>query len=249
MKRIALINLILLLGTVFAMARTDSTDTSATVTARKATLKATARIHSMGLFSYGGRLVSQNNVLDLNITYTRPSWGFIFFKAIDLRDNHTPINFALAAVNKRFEIAKNLTFTPHVGIVLEQFQSLADHGSDAAVFLVMAYRIQPHLTLEYTGMFGNLIMEPELRDWVNRLRLLYSKGHLDVTLFAWHNNQVFDRSGYGTVGLSVFVNRLPLAGNVTLLSGLTGLYMAAATDEKSFTGANGLFLTLGVTVN
>lgn len=249
MKNIALAILVLLIGGAPAQATTDTTNSSGTVTARKTHLKATTRIHSMGFFSYGGRLVSQNNVMDLHIVYNHGKWGAQFFKACDLSDSRTPINFAMMAVNRPFHIGNKLTVTPHAGIILEQFESLADHGSDAAAFLVGAYKVHPNLTLEYTAMVANLVVEPGLRDWVNRVRCLYSKGHLDVTLFAWHNNQVFDASTYGTVGLSVFMSRIPLAGPFRLQTGITGLYMASASDERTLARANGLFLSMGVSVN
>jgi len=247
MKNIALAFLILLSGR--APAATDTTNSSGTVAANRNRLKATTRIHSMGFFSYGGRLVSQNHVMDLHVVYNHGTWGAQFFKACDLSDSRTPINFAMMAVNRPFHVGKKLTVTPHAGIILEQFESLADHGSDAAAFLVGAYKVHPNLTLEYTAMMANLVIEPGLRDWVNRLRVLYSKGHLDVTLFAWHNNQVFDASTYGTVGLSVFMSRIPLAGPFRLQTGITGLYMASASDERTLARANGLFLSMGVSVH
>lgn len=247
MKRIGLTYLILLLG-VAAMASPDTLDTPG-VAKKKSSFRATARIHSMGLFSYGGRLVCQNHVIDIQLVYNRQTWGFQFFKAMDLSDRQTPINFALAAVNRSFMIGKKLTVTPHVGVMLEQFSSLADHGSDAVVILITAYRIHPNFTLEHSALVGNLVIEPDMRDWVNRLRLLYSKGNLDVTLFAWHNNRVFDTQEYATVGLSVLMNRLPLTGRFKLQCGLTGLYMTGASDERTRAGANGLFMTLGVSVN
>ncbi len=249
MKRGLLAFLILLTAAGPIQAVTDSTDTSDNSAAKRSACKATSRIHSMGLFSYGGRLVCQNHVMDLHFVYNRRTWGFQFFKAFDLHDTYTPINFALAAVNKPFSVSKKLTITPHLGVVLEQFRSVADHGSDAAAFLVTAYKIHPRLTLEHTAMFGNLVLEPDMRDWVNRLRLLYSHGHLDVNLFAWHNNQVFDAVGYSTVGLSVTMARLPLSDPFTMQAGITALYMASASDERTMAGANGLFLTLGVSVN
>ena len=53
------------------------------------------RVHSMGQFAYGGRIVSENPVADFNFNYDRKNWGFQFFKAMDLRDRSTEINFSL----------------------------------------------------------------------------------------------------------------------------------------------------------
>ncbi len=232
-----------------AVAVQAGTDTTKIAESKKPTWKATARIHSMGLFSYGGRLVSQNTVADFHFVYQHRTWGFQFFKAADLGNGHSPINFAMAVFNRPFHFSDKLTLTPHVGVVLEQFESLADHGSDAAAMLTLAYRLHPRVTLEHTALLANLVMEPELRDWVNRLRLLYSYQHLDVTLFAWHNNAAFDAQEYATLGLSVFLSRMKLAGPVRFQVGLTGLYLASASDESARVNANGVFATLGMSIH
>jgi hypothetical protein len=72
---------------------------------------------------------------------------------------------------------------------------------------------------------------------------------VDVTLFAWHNNGVFDRNDYATFGVSLFMSRLPLVGKLKMQSGITALYMASASEEKTMVGANGLFLTIGIGIN
>ncbi len=235
-----------ILLTVLIVQTVQASDTTSTKKAPHGTWKATARIHSMGFFSYGGRLVSSNHVADLHVSYTRKTWNFQAFKAIDLRDHHTPINFAMAVIGRPLALGDKLTFTPQAGVVLEQFTSMADHGSDAVVLFTTAYRIHPHLTLEHTALVSNLLLEPAWRDWVNRVRVMYRSGHLDVTLFAWHNNAVFDQHDYATIGVSVFTSRWELQGPWTILTGVTGLYMAQASDERAWEGANGILLTLGM---
>ncbi|MBL7849880.1 MAG: hypothetical protein JNN04_03180 [Cyclobacteriaceae bacterium] len=213
------------------------------------TWKATARIHSMGFFSYGGRLVSRNGVADVHVMYDRKTWHLQAFKAIDLNDRHTPVNFAMAVFGRPLHVGKKLTFTPQAGVVLEQFTSLADHGSDAAFLFTTAYRIHPRVTLEHTILVSNLVLEPSLRDCINRLRVLYKSSHLDVTLFAWHNNSVFDDQEYATLGLSVFTSRWKLVGPVTAMAGITGLCMAQTSDERAWKNADGILLTLGFAWN
>jgi hypothetical protein len=212
-------------------------------------LKVTTRLHTMGLFSYGGRLVAVHPVVDVYLTYARKTWGFQFFKAVDLKDSHTPINFALAMVNKPFHIGKRLTITPSVGIALEQFESFADHGSDAAMLITTSYKVSQRVTLEHSALGANLLLEPAMRDWVNRLRLMYSNGHLDLTLLTWHNNRVFDANEYCTVGASIFYSRLRVARDLTLQAGITGLVMPYASDERTKEGAAGAFITIGCTLN
>ncbi len=215
---------------------------------KKSSLRVATRLHSMGLFSYGGRLVSGSPVMDINLNYSRKTWGFQFFKAVDLRDSHTPINFALAVVNKSFHVGRQITITPSAGFLFEQFESIADHGSDAVVILTTAFKVNSHLTLEHSALAGNLVLEPEMRDWVNRLRLMYSIHHVDLTLMGWHNNPVFDSSDYFTLGASLFYSRLNISKGVTLNAGITGLYMPYTSNEAAVPVINGAFFTLGCTI-
>src|SRR3954470_14106935 len=67
-------------------------------------IRLVTRISSQGQFNYGGRLVSPNPTFDFNFTYDRKGWGIQIFKAIDLRDRSTDINFMLAVVNKSFHL-------------------------------------------------------------------------------------------------------------------------------------------------
>lgn len=212
-------------------------------------LKLSLRLHSRGLFSYGGRLVTSNPVVDFSLNYSGRNWGIQVFKAVDVVDHHTPINFTLAVVNRPFHLGKKLTITPAMGVLLEQYESLADHGSDAAMMLTTSYRINASLSIEHTSLAGNLVLEPTLRDWINRIRLMYSHRHLDVTFFGWHNNGLFDGNAYVAAGASVFISRLKLAGPLTSQVGITGLWMAAASDEQTRKGASGVFASLGFALN
>ena len=218
-------------------------------TRKSSPIRVTMRMHSMGLFSFGGRLVSQNPVVDININYNRKAWGLQVFKAVDMNDGKSPINFTLAVVNKTFHIGKAVTITPSVGAIFEQYESVADHGSDVVAIVATAVKLNKYYTVEHTALFGNLVLEPEMRDWVNRLRLMYSSGHFDVTLFGWHNNSVFDSSEYVTTGASIFYSRLKLADRVAMQAGVTGLVMAYSSDEAAVAKANGVFVTLGFVVN
>lgn len=211
--------------------------------------KVTTRMHSRGFFSNSGRFVADNPVVDLYVTYSGKNWGLQFFKAADLSDRHTPVNFAFALVNRPFHVGKRLTVTPSAGMLLEQYDGLADYGSDATLLITTSYRISKTLLIEHSALAGNLVLTPGLRDWVNRLRLLYSHGHLDITLFGWHNNAVFDHNSYVTTGASVFVSRLKLVETVTLQAGITGLYMATASGEQTLKNANGVYATLGLSIN
>src|SRR6185295_2607464 len=134
---------------------------------KPANLRFTARFHSLGQFAYGGRIVSDNPVIDFNFTYDRKNWGLQIFKAFDIKDSQTPINFTLAVLNKNFHVGNRLTVTPSAGFILEQNNSIADHGSDVALILTTAYKISKAWTLDYSALFGNLVLVPEEKDWVN----------------------------------------------------------------------------------
>ena len=202
------------------------------------------RVHSMGQFAYGGRIVSENPVVDFNFNYDRKNWGFQFFKAMDLRDRSTEINFSLAVVNKNFHLGKKLTITPSVGFLLEQSKSLADHGSDVVLIVTSTYKLTKEFTLDYSMLFGNLVLEPKAKDWINRVRLIYSKKHLDLTTMVWHNNKVFDSSEYITCAASAFYSRMKLTKTLTMSAGVTGLVMPYSSDTDVYPKKNSVIFTL-----
>lgn len=239
------VSLISLCCAVSFARNTDLADSvQKTKLAKSSNLRLITRVHSLGLFYYGGRIVSNNPVVDFNVNYDRKKWGFQIFKALDLNDSGTPINFTLAVLNKNFHFGKRLTITPSAGFILEQSRTIADHGSDAALIVVTAFKLSRVVTLEHSTLFGNLLLEPELRDWVNRLRLLYSKNHLDFILMCWHNNKVFDSAEYVTVGFSAFYSRIKLGQTVSMNVGLTGLVMPYYSDSVANPLKNGLVLTV-----
>lgn len=209
-------------------------------------IRSTARLHTKGMFTYGGRVCSDNPAFDVNFTYDRKKWGFLFYKAFDLKDHTTANNFTLAVVNKNFKLTKSLTFTPSIGVLLEQPHRFVDHGSDLVFIATTAFKIRPTLTLEHTAMFANLVIEPEIRDYVNRLRVLYSAKHLDVTYMLWHNNNMFDSNTHLSTGLTIAYSRIPVADHFYMSVGLTELSMLQSSDERSIPEANQLLLSLSI---
>ena len=207
-------------------------------------LRLVARLHSLGQFSYGGRIVSDNPVMDFNFTYDRRHWGLQLFKAQDLRDSYTPINFTLAVLNTNLHLGKRLTVTPSAGVILEQSKTIADHGSDAVLILNTAFKISKELTLDQSMLFANLVLEPGLRDWVNRLRLLYSHKHIDIIAACWYNNQVFDSSNYVTTSASVSYSRIKVLEHVSMNLGVTGLIVVHSSDTQACPAKNGVYVTM-----
>src|SRR5688572_32581012 len=67
-------------------------------------IKVTTRLHTRGMFLYGGRISTENPAFDFNFTLNRPKWGFFFYKACDLKDHTSPNNFLLLAFYKNFNV-------------------------------------------------------------------------------------------------------------------------------------------------
>ncbi len=225
---------------------TDEDSTRAVKKERQSKSTLNTRLHTMGQFSFSGRIISPNPALDFMYTYDRKQWGGTFFKAFDLYDHTTTNNFALAMVRKNFQAGKRLTITPQVGFILEQSFSVADKGSDLASFIINSYKVSNSLSIEYTLVFFNLALYTKDRDWINRLRLLYSKNHWDVILLAWHNNKVidYDNSVYFSSGINIFYSRIKVSDHLFLSAGLSGLVMAYTTKPNEYPKNNGLFLTV-----
>lgn len=204
------------------------------------------RTHNAGYFAFTTRIISTNPALDFFYTYDRKKWGFMAFKAFDLYDHTTANNFMLMMFRKTFRLNNRLTITPHVGTILEQTNSFADKGSDISSIIITSYKISNSLTIDHTAILGNLIIEPMSRDWFNRLRLLYSKKHWDLTLQACHNNRVidYDNSEYFSTGLHVFYNRLKISNHVLMGAGATGLVMAYSNTPSEYPKTNGVFFSL-----
>ena len=204
----------------------------------------TMRVHNKGIFSYGGRLASDNPAFDVNFTYERKKWGLLIFKGLDLKDHYTLYNFSLITLFKNFKLSPKVSFTPYIGTFLEQPTGLANHGSDIASILITSVKLNNRVSIEHMSLFGNLIVTPEERDWVNRFRLTCTGKHLDVVSSLWHNNQVFDHYSYWTAGLNVAYSRIKAADHLFLSAGITGLSTFYSSDEEETPTKNTLMITL-----
>jgi hypothetical protein len=206
----------------------------------------TTRFLTKGYFSFTGRIISPNPALDFFYTYDRKQWGFVAFKAFDLYDHTTQNNFMLAMFRRNIHIGKRLTISPQVGAILEQSYSFADKGSDVASIIITSYKISNALTVDETMIFGNLVVDPIERDWANRLRVLYTKNHWDLTLLCWHNNKLIDHdnSEYFSTGFNIFYNRIKVSDNLLLSAGILGVKMNYTNTETEYPTRNGIFLAL-----
>lgn len=222
----------------------DSVRVEKKVRHSKSTL--TTRFLTKGYFSFTGRIISPNPALDFFYTYDRKQWGFVVFKAFDLYDHTTTNNFTLAMFRKNFNIGKRLTITPQVGAILEQSYSFADKGSDLASIIITSYRISSNVTIDQTMIFGNLMLDPEERDMANRVRILYSKNHWDLTLLGWHNNKWIDHdnSEYFSCGANLFYSRIKVSEHLLLSAGILAVRMNYTNTESEYPTNNGIFFTL-----
>lgn len=208
----------------------------------------TVRTHSKGLFSFSGRLISNNPTADIYFNYTHSNhWGFQAFKAVDMHDLHGEYNFSLALAFRHIPVGKKLTITPYAGVFMEQAHALAGHGSDFVSMMMTSYKLTPQLTVEYLALFPSLLIQRHDTDWVNRFRLLYSHKHLDVALWSWHNNQVIDHASYNSSGMSIYYSRIPVYGKLTLSMGVTGLVVLNTTDTEACPRRNGMVFTVAGT--
>ncbi len=241
------IQLMVLLSVFCTAAQLDSVDSAKkTIMEPRSHWRLTARLHNQGIFNFGGRVGSNNPTGDVNFTYDRKKWGFLFFKGHDFYDHNTFYNFALLTVYKNFKLSEKVTITPSIGSFLEQANSIADRGSDIVSILTTTVRLNQNFSVEYMSLFGNLVIEPAERDWVNRVRLLYFGKHLDVITSFWHNNSVFDHSSYWSTGLNVAYSRIKVADHFYLSTGVTSLVMLQTSDETANPKKNVLMLTVGM---
>jgi hypothetical protein len=208
-------------------------------------LKLTTRLNSMGMFSFGGRLVSNNPAADFNFTYDRKEFGFMFYKAADLYNQHSDNNFSFALLYHHFKFGNRLTFSPGIGFIIDQTQKvLGNKGSDVTLNITTSYKINSKLIVDHTAVMPNMMLESSDRDWINRFRLLYSHKHLDMTLMAWHNNRVFNHTEYVTSGFNVTYARVAINDHIFLNTGITAVYMPYSNDQDEFPKKNGLVFTV-----
>lgn len=201
-----------------------------------------ARFHSIGFFNFSGRICSNSPAADLNLTYEKSGYGISLFGAKDLVDNHSENNFAFGILYKRFALTKRLSVTPSIGAVMD---GLSGSCGDR-VFIITALKVSPKLTIDETALFANLLKPGEGKEWVNRVRFIYSQtNHIQFIFSSWHNNSVFDNGGHLSGALQASYNRIALADHVYLQTAVSFFVMAANTQEVPYREKNGLLLTVG----
>lgn len=203
----------------------------------------------MGMFNYGGRLVSSNPAIDFMYVREGRNLSVSAFKAFDLYDVHTDNNFTAVFLYRNFNVAKRFVVTPSLGFVAPQLHSIADKGSDFAARLAFSYKLLPHLTLEHTSIITNIALDTEYRDWVNRLRLTYSKKSIDASLTVWHNNNALDNSSYFTTAVNLAYARIRVSNHLLMSTGITSVIMPYSDDRELNPKKNGLLMTVAAVIH
>lgn len=226
-----------------------NTDTVHEAEPKRSNMRFTGRVHSLGLFGYAGQIANENPSADVTFTYDRKHWGVMVIKAADVYDLHSFYNFALGLLYSNVRLTPNLTLTPYGGFALEQNHQFAGHGSDAMGLLITTYRLDKTFSIEHCARFSGFVIDPRFFDWLNRLKFTYSREHIDLAITGWHNNNVFDKTWYTTVGFNAAYSRIRISEKVTMSSGLTALVTAHASENMSFVKKNALLLTISTTVD
>lgn len=223
----------LIINTSSLLLAESSRDSAQQVSSKKWSFKSTARVHSKGMFAYGGRIASKNAAFDINFMYSKKQWGFLAFKAFDLGDRTSPNNFTLAVFFRNFNISPRITITPYVGAFLEQQHHMAGHGSDVAIINVTTFKINSKFSVDHTLLLANMVVESALSDCVNRMRLLYSHKHMDVITTVWHNNQLFDQADYTSSSVQIAYSRIRLSDSLAMSVAFTELSMWQSSNEQA----------------
>ncbi len=210
-------------------------------------LRITARTHSGGFFYFGGRLSERNPAFDVNVTVEGKHFGYTFFKAMDLTDIHSSFNFALAGLFKNININQKLRVTPQVLVLIEQPNHIVDEGSDVGVTFTTAYKFNDQFSIDETVIVFNVAFETSELDMINRLRLLYTKKHVDVILMGWHNNQVLDHDYHVTSALSIGYNRIKVNDRLNVGASLMASSTMLSSNIADTPKKNGLTASLTAT--
>jgi hypothetical protein len=203
----------------------------------------------MGMFNYGGRIVSGNPSVDFMYVREGRQLSIQAFKAFDLYDLHTDMNFAVAFLYKNLSVGKRLVVSPGAGFVVQQLHSFADRGSDFAARVVLSYKLSAELTLEHTALITNVALKTDDLDWVNRLRITYSKKSIDASVSAWHNNKIFDNAAYFTTAINVTYARVRVSEHLLLNTGVTSVVMPYSNHRELNPKKSGLFITVAAVVH
>jgi hypothetical protein len=225
---------------------TDTVQKSAII--KSSRIRITTRIHSLGVFNYAGMIANENPSMDLILNYERKSWGYLIVKAADLYDIHSPYNFTLAVGYLNLRIGDCITIRPYAGVVLDQMEKIAGHGSDGICIITTTFRINKQFSVEHCARLSNVLVETEAFDWLNRFRLIYNKDHVEVMLSCWNNNKVFDDNQYTSGALNISYARIKVSERMHLTTGITALKMLDL-NENEMDDRSGIVFTIAATMN
>jgi hypothetical protein len=210
--------------------------------------KLTSRFHSAGFFYFGGKVAEYHPAFDLHFNLETKFLGYTFFKAFDLQDIHSSFNFALAGVYKNIQAGKKLRFTPQLIILIEQPHKIVDEGSDVGGTLTTALKLTDRITFEETFILFNVLFETKHMDIINRFRLLYSEGHLDLIFTGWHNHSFPDEDEHSTGAISVGYNRIKVSDHFLLGASIMGSATIKSSNREEVPERKGIICSVTATL-
>src|SRR5688500_7085439 len=153
MKFIIISSVMILLGSENVIAQgPDAGDSVALVSQKKSNFRVTTRLSSRGMFTFSGRICTDNPAFDLSAVYDRKSWGVMTFGVIDLQNIHSDNNFSLTLLYTRIRIGKRVTFTPHTGYLIADW---GRENGDRQIFIT-AVKVNSRLHADHTMLIPNV---------------------------------------------------------------------------------------------
>jgi hypothetical protein len=209
------------------------------------TRRLTIRLHSTGFFNFSGRICSSTPAADLNFLYEKKGFGVSLFTVRDLYDTKSDNNFTFGILYKKFILSKRFSIAPNAGVVIEKFgESFGDR-----LFIISTFKATPKLTIDETSMIANVINTNEEKEWINRLRFMYSQtNQLQFIVSNWHNNTVFDENGYLSASFQVLYSKIKLTDHLHAQTSVAFFVMAKNSEEVPKQEKNGLMFTFAVSV-
>jgi hypothetical protein len=146
----------------------------------------TSKIHSTGHFPYSGSLLNSHLNMDFNLYYNKNNNGFFVFKAVDLEDFASDVNYTQVGGFRQFHVSKKITLTPYVGYIFLQTKGFLDKGSDVFVAFSPTYQTDKW-KIENTTLIQNVLDPNYASTMTNRLEIKYFMKPFNLSWFIWHN--------------------------------------------------------------
>jgi hypothetical protein len=180
----------------------------------------TSKIHSTGHFPYSGSLLNNHLNIDFNLYYAKNNNGFFVFKAIDLEDFASDVNYTQVGGFRRFHVSKTITLTPYVGYIFLQTKGFLDKGSDVFVAFSPTYQ-SDKWKIENTTLIQSVLDPNYASTMANRLEIKYFMKPFNLSWFIWHNTTMIENAKQSLSTALVFqFPKVELAKNMPMQTSL-----------------------------